>query len=40
MKCDLIKNFQDLLITFSFEAYEFESKITYQLFSKGTIKRV
>ena len=32
IKCELIKNFQDLLITSSFEGYEFESKITYWLF--------
>jgi len=32
MKNDLIKDFQDLLITPSFEEYEFESKIAYQFF--------
>ena len=32
MKGDLIKDFQDLLITSSFEEYEFESKIAYQFF--------
>lgn len=32
MKGDLIKDFQDLLITSSFEEHEFEGKIYYQLF--------
>ena len=32
MKGDLIKDFQDLLITPSFEEHEFESKIAYQFF--------
>ena len=32
MKGDLIKDFQDLLITSSFEEHQFESKITYQFF--------
>lgn len=32
MKGDLIKDFQDLLITSSFEEHEFESKIAYQFF--------
>ena len=32
MKSDLIKDFQDLLITPSFDKYEFESKIAYQFF--------
>ena len=32
MKSDLIKDFQDLLITSSFEEYEFESNIAYQFF--------
>ena len=32
MKGDLIKDFHDLLITSSFEGYEFESKIAYQFF--------
>ena len=31
-KGDLIKNFQELLITSSFKEYEFKSKIVYQLF--------
>lgn len=32
MKGDLIKDFQDLLITSSFEEHQFESKIAYQFF--------
>ena len=32
MKSDLIKDFQDLLITSSFEEHQFESKIAYQFF--------
>lgn len=32
MKGDLIKDFQDLFITSSFEEYEFESKLAYQFF--------
>ena len=32
MKGDLIKDFQDLLITSSFERHEFESRIAYQFF--------
>ena len=32
MKGDLIKDFQDLLITSSFEEHEFESKLAYQFF--------
>ena len=32
MKGDLIKDFQDLLITSSFEEHQFESKITCQFF--------
>ena len=32
MKGDLIKDFQDLLITSSFEEHQFESKMTYQYF--------
>jgi hypothetical protein len=32
MKGDLIKDFQDLLITSSFDEHEFESKIAYQFF--------
>ena len=32
MKADLIKDFQDLLITSSFEEHEFESKLAYQFF--------
>ena len=32
MKGDLIKDFQDLLITSSFDEHQFESKIVYQFF--------
>ncbi len=32
MKGNLIKDFQDLLVTSSFEEHEFESKIVYQFF--------
>lgn len=32
MKGDLIKDFQDLLITSSFEEHQFESKMTHQFF--------
>ena len=32
MKGDLIKDFQDLLITSSFKEHQFESKIAYQFF--------
>ena len=32
MKNDFIKDFQDLLITSSFEEYKFESKIAYPFF--------
>ena len=32
MKGDLIKDFQDLLVTSSFEEHQFESKIVYQFF--------
>lgn len=32
MKGDLIKGFQDLFITSSFEEHQFESKIAYQFF--------
>ena len=32
IKGDLIKDFQDLLITSSFEEHQFESKIAYQFF--------
>ena len=35
MKGDLIKDFQDLLITSSFEEHEFESKIAYQFFKSA-----
>ena len=32
IKGDLIKDFQDLLTTSSFEEHQFESKMTYQYF--------